>query len=154
MSMATVKDNLLWMLTGSVILCLSATVQKFLIGAPLVPQGYFVPVLFGGVSGLICGVYVKSMKETRVLLERSNAALDQRIRERTEALENAMAEIKTLKGILPICSHCKRIRDGKGKWHPVDVYVCRHTHADFSHSICPECMRRHYPEYGDAETGQ
>ncbi|MBU0480846.1 MAG: hypothetical protein KKG47_07075 [Proteobacteria bacterium] len=62
-------------------------------------------------------------------------------------LRRALDEIKALKGILPICSFCKQIRDDKGYWNQVEVYIRNHTDADFSHSICPECTRKHYPEY-------
>lgn len=61
-------------------------------------------------------------------------------------LEQALNEIKTLRGILPLCSFCKKIRDDKGYWEQVDVYIQEHTEADISHGICPECMEEHYPE--------
>jgi hypothetical protein len=66
-------------------------------------------------------------------------------RELRAGLERAIAEIKTLRGILPICSHCRRIRDDAGYWKQVEVYVRDHTHAEFSHSICPQCVQTHYP---------
>lgn len=62
-------------------------------------------------------------------------------------LSAAMAEIKTLRGIVPICSYCKNIRDDKGFWNKVDAYVMKHTEAEFSHGICPQCIAKHYPEY-------
>lgn len=55
-------------------------------------------------------------------------------------------EIKTLRGILPICSFCKKIRDDKGYWEKVEVYIHKYSQADFSHGVCPECMKKHYPE--------
>ena len=61
-------------------------------------------------------------------------------------LEKALREVKTLRGILPICSFCKKIRDDKGYWDQVEVYIHQHTEVDFSHGICPDCMRRHYPD--------
>jgi PAS domain S-box-containing protein len=61
-------------------------------------------------------------------------------------LQEALKEIKTLRGILPLCSFCKRIRDDKGYWELVDVYIHKHSLADISHSICPECVKKHYPE--------
>lgn len=64
-------------------------------------------------------------------------------------LKKALDEIKTLKGIVPICSHCKKIRDDKGYWDQVESYVAKHTEAQFSHSICPECSRTYYPELAD-----
>jgi len=64
-------------------------------------------------------------------------------------LKKALDEIKTLQGILPLCSFCKKIRDDKGYWEQVDVYIHKHLQADISHSICPECMQKHYPEYSE-----
>ncbi len=66
-------------------------------------------------------------------------------------LEKALAEIKTLRGIIPICVSCKRIRDDQGFWQRVDVYVRDHSEAEFSHSYCPECARKLYPDYADEE---
>ncbi len=63
-----------------------------------------------------------------------------------EDLNNAMKEIKTLQGIIPICAHCKNIRDDKGLWSQVEVYVRDHSEAEFSHGICPDCMRVLYPD--------
>ena len=60
--------------------------------------------------------------------------------------KKAEEEIKILRGILPICSFCKKIRDDKGCWEQVDVYIYKHSQADISHSICPECAKEHYPD--------
>lgn len=60
-------------------------------------------------------------------------------------LKKALSEVKTLQGILPICSHCKKIRDDKGYWNQVEAYIHAHSDAQFSHGICPECMKKHYP---------
>jgi PAS domain S-box-containing protein len=65
------------------------------------------------------------------------------IGELTEALGN----IKTLRGLLPICASCKKIRDDRGYWQKVESYISDHTQAEFTHGICPECLRRLYPEY-------
>nr|NJM04016.1 hypothetical protein [Desulfobacula sp.] len=54
--------------------------------------------------------------------------------------------IETLRGIVPICSFCKQIRDDKGYWNRVEAYVAQYTDAKFSHSVCPSCMEKHYPE--------
>jgi PleD family two-component response regulator len=62
-----------------------------------------------------------------------------------EKLQDALAKIKTLSGLLPICSFCKKIRDDKGYWNQIEVYVREHSDANFSHSICPECAKKHYP---------
>jgi len=61
-------------------------------------------------------------------------------------LQNALSEIKTLKGILPICSYCKKIRDDKGYWNQIESYVRDHSETEFSHGICQECAEKHYPD--------
>jgi hypothetical protein len=70
------------------------------------------------------------------------------------ALDRAEAQRTILTGLLPICSHCKRIRDDKGYWSQVDSYVSKHSEAEFSHSLCPSCLREHYPEYAEAIISQ
>jgi PAS domain S-box-containing protein len=55
-------------------------------------------------------------------------------------LQTALAEVKTLQGILPICSYCRKIRDDENYWHTVENYISRHTMSRFSHGICPSCM--------------
>ncbi len=64
-----------------------------------------------------------------------------------EELREALAKVKTLSGFLPICSACKKIRDDKGYWKQIENYICEHSEAEFSHSICPECARQRYPEF-------
>lgn len=64
-------------------------------------------------------------------------------------LQKALAEIKTLHGILPICSSCKKIRDDKGAWHQMEVYIRDHTNADFSHGLCADCAQKLYSKYTD-----
>jgi len=66
--------------------------------------------------------------------------------ENVDELETALEQIKTLRGIIPICAHCKKIRDSKGYWHQVEVYVRDHSKADFSHGLCADCMAELYPE--------
>jgi hypothetical protein len=61
-------------------------------------------------------------------------------------LEEARGKIRTLSGLIPICSSCKKIRDDKGFWQQVDVYVTKHSSAEFSHGICPDCADKYYLE--------
>ena len=63
-----------------------------------------------------------------------------------EELEDKLNEIKVLHGILPICSFCKKIRDDKGYWEQVEVYIHDHSDVDFSHGVCPQCLKEHYPD--------
>lgn len=62
-------------------------------------------------------------------------------------LQEALEKVKLLSGIFPICSSCKQIRDDKGYWHQVETYIKNHSEAEFSHSICPDCAERLYPEF-------
>ena len=66
------------------------------------------------------------------------------IRRTQKELEEATKEIKTLSGLLPICSSCKKIRDDKGYWNQIETYISQHTDADFSHGLCPDCMDKLY----------
>ena len=66
-------------------------------------------------------------------------------------LQDALAEIKTLQGILPICSHCKKIRDEEGDWNRIETYIREHSDAEFTHGMCPECIKEFYPEVADEE---
>lgn len=64
-------------------------------------------------------------------------------------LTDALAEVKTLSGLLPICASCKKIRDDSGYWNQIEKYIQEHSTAVFSHGICPDCARKLYPEFGD-----
>ena len=75
-------------------------------------------------------------------LEEKNTDLQQLNRELSVALE----EIKTLRGIIPICSHCKKIRDDTDSWQRLEEYISNHSEAKFSHGICPDCAEKHYPD--------
>jgi hypothetical protein len=61
-------------------------------------------------------------------------------------LKETQDELKQLRGILPLCSFCKKIRNDKGYWEKVDSYICNHSEAEISHGICPECMSKNYPD--------
>ena len=62
-------------------------------------------------------------------------------------LEGAMQHVKTLQGLLPICMYCKKIRDDSDSWHRLESYLEKHTGANFTHSLCEDCMAEHYPEH-------
>jgi len=109
--------------------------------------------------GLLAGTFNEmldrlqlSSRELEGKIEQLNNEID--AHERVEAekeelikeLQQALAEIKTLKGIVPICASCKKIRDDKGFWNQLEAYIRDHSEAEFSHSICPECARKLYPD--------
>ena len=60
-------------------------------------------------------------------------------------LRRAQQEVRTLRGILPTCAHCKKIRDEQGTWHAIESYISRHSEAQFSHGLCPECLPNYFP---------
>jgi len=86
-----------------------------------------------------------SIQKHQAEIIKSHDELETRVKERTEELEKALSEIKTLSGILPICSHCKKIRDDTGYWNQIEAYVRDHSDAEFSHGICQECAEKYYP---------
>lgn len=63
-------------------------------------------------------------------------------------LTAALQQVKTLKGLLPICCHCKKIRDDDGYWTRIEAYIHKHSDVELSHGICPECAKKHYPDLG------
>lgn len=64
-------------------------------------------------------------------------------------MKEAMDKVKVLRGLLPICSSCKKIRDDKGYWNHLEQYISKHSEADFTHGLCPACARRLYPNFMD-----
>jgi PAS domain S-box-containing protein len=84
----------------------------------------------GKLSGVLCSaIDITSLKATIANLQR------------------ALDEVHMLKGLLPICASCKNIRDERGTWQIMEKYIQEHSEAKFSHGICPECMRKLYPDY-------
>jgi hypothetical protein len=63
-----------------------------------------------------------------------------------QELQQALSEVKKLSVLLPICSSCKKIRDDRGYWNQIEFYIREHSEAEFSHSLCPECHDKLYPD--------
>lgn len=85
-----------------------------------------------------------ALSNSRALEERDHFAQEQ---ERLIAeLRATLKEVKTLKGLLPICSFCKRVRDDEGYWERLEEYLAKHADAEVSHGLCPDCVKEHYPE--------
>jgi AmiR/NasT family two-component response regulator len=78
-----------------------------------------------------------------VELRRLNAELQAR----NEELQGALAKVKMLSGLLPICASCKKIRDDRGYWQQVEVYIRDHSEVEFSHGLCPDCARELFPDF-------
>lgn len=108
-----------------------------MLGTPVISILFTVSMLLWSLE-LIGRVRVRDREQRRLL--------EAQVQERTKELQKALNEVKTLSGLLPICSSCKKIRDDKGYWNSVEYYIGLHTDADFTHGICPECTDSLYPE--------
>ena len=93
----------------------------------------------------ICGIGYASLQLSKRIGQ---------IRRSEQELKKALARVKHLSGLIPICASCKKIRDDRGYWTQIEAYVRDRSDADFSHSICPECEVELYPEYTAAENVQ
>ena len=63
-----------------------------------------------------------------------------------DIVQEKIAELKILRGLLPICSYCKKVRDDQGYWTQIENFIRDHSEAEFSHGICEECAKKHYPD--------
>ncbi len=104
-------------------------------------------IFFVSASGFFRGLteLVDTIDQQKQEIEESNAELNRANLE----LEAAIKEIKTLHGLLPICAKCKKIRDDQGYWQQLEEYLERHTEAELTHSLCPECISELYPEISE-----
>lgn len=89
------------------------------------------------------------MQKEMLTLNQSLSNTTRELHKKNAQLQAALKEIKTLQGIIPICSHCHKIRDDQQIWNQLEAYISEHTDAMFSHGICPECMEKHYPDLMD-----
>lgn len=90
----------------------------------------------------VCGLAIENARKHQAIKNAEN-----KLRLEKAKLEQALAQVKTLSGLLPICSHCKKIRDDQGYWNQIEKYVGEHSNAQFSHGICPECAKKFYPDF-------
>jgi HAMP domain-containing protein len=100
------------------------------------------------------GTLASSFNKMSRDLEKYHNKMEELVKMRTDELSQAnkqlqvsLEKIKTLSGFLPICASCKNIRDDKGYWNKIESYIEEHSKAEFSHSICPECAKKLYPEF-------
>ncbi len=119
-----------------------------------------VPVLYpdGEVFGTLCVLdikgntysetFIRLMRKFSKMLETHIASLymNKLLGDKNKTLSDYITEIKTLRGIIPICSYCKKIRDDKGYWKQIESYIHDHSEAEFSHGICIDCVKKHYPD--------
>lgn len=91
-------------------------------------------------------------KQLKKLNENLESTVVQRTKKLTEvnaALNKSLDELQTLRGILPICSFCKNIRNDEGYYEQIEAYIEKHSEVDFSHTVCPDCLKKHYPKEYD-----
>ncbi len=104
-------------------------------------------ILLSPCTGL--GLLAMVFKDVNVALESEitlRKTSEEKLHQTASDLERALKEIKTLQGIIPICGYCKKIRDDSGIWKQLEVYITMHSDAEFSHGVCPDCVRRFHPE--------
>jgi sigma-B regulation protein RsbU (phosphoserine phosphatase) len=102
--------------------------------------------LNAGANDYIRKPFDREELRARVRVGQRVVELEASVAARVYELQEALAHIKTLQGILPICMHCHKIRNDQESWELLEKYISEHTAAEFSHGICPECMRKYYPD--------
>ena len=101
-------------------------------------ESYQAMAVFIIVTGLIVTYLVRRAQERRETIEAENEQL-------ISALQQSLEEVNILSGMLPICSHCKKIRNDEGYWQQIETYIAERSEAIFSHGICEDCLEKHYP---------
>ncbi|MDO9041184.1 MAG: cache domain-containing protein [Desulfocapsaceae bacterium] len=109
-----------------------------------------------GLSFFIISQQVKNLRRRQIAeaeVERYRQNLEKLVVERTEELQLAQSKINIINSFLPICSHCKKIRDDRGYWNQIESYIRDHFEAEFSHGICPACAKEFYPDLDLSKKG-
>ena len=88
------------------------------------------------------------MEDEMVTLNQTLSNTSRELHKKNAQLKAALKEIKTLQGIIPICSHCHQIRDDQAVWNQLEKYISERTDVQFSHGICPNCLEKYYPDDG------
>ena len=102
--------------------------------------------LEAGANDYVSKPYDKSELHARIKVGERVLELQSALSRRVQELQEALAHIKTLQGILPICMYCHKIRNDQQSWDKIEKYIQEHSKAQFSHGICPECLKKHYPD--------
>ena len=100
-------------------------------------------------AGVAAGFLIWTITVPVMLFQIHEARARMTLRVTVGELRDTLAEVKRLKGLLPICMHCKKIRDEEGAWQQLERYISTRTDAKFSHGLCPSCLEEHYPPSAD-----
>jgi ligand-binding sensor domain-containing protein len=114
----------------------TAPITATVVVAPKVWETLWFRIAVGGVVGMVMVMLVRWR----------TSRLATRAHELEAAVNDALSSAKVLRGLLPICAHCKKVRDDGGYWTRIEDYISRHSEADFSHGYCPDCVEKHYGE--------
>ena len=106
--------------------------------------------LEAGANDYIGKPYDPDELRVRVKVGERVVALQSALTEQVNSLKEALGHVQTLQGILPICMHCHKIRNDQESWERLEKYISEHSDAQFSHSLCPECVEKYYPNIGGA----
>lgn len=102
--------------------------------------------LGGGANDYLTKPFAAGELWARIQVGQRMVELQEALETKVTELRESLEHIKTLRGLIPICMYCKKIRDDTGYWDQVEVYVCKHTEAAFSHGICPGCLKTWHPD--------
>jgi len=115
---------------------------------PPLKLSFLIGFLYLSVTTFLIFILMKhQVHQTALLrskLEIGDETLESRVKLRTAEFEKSFGELKILKGIIPICANCKSIRNGSGQWEQIEAYVQKHSEAEFSHGLCPDCDKELY----------
>jgi hypothetical protein len=137
-------------LVGSGLLTLGTFAMLLSAAAPgvrLLAWGHATVFAFG-VGWLFAAVHRRTQLQADAASQAQAEAL-RRNEQLVGELRDALASVKTLSGLLPVCAWCRRVRDDKGYWEQIEGYISSHSDATFSHGMCPDCFRRHEAEHPD-----
>jgi len=137
----------LFLINGLALIWVDAHIPRLIVDYP--DPSFRLPDLATGfgISMVACLLIVWTLLESydreRARLARANTKLEQ-----------SLQEIQTLRGLLPICSWCKKIRDDEGLWQQTEDYIAGHSAASFTHGVCPDCAKKQFSEYSETELNQ
>lgn len=116
-------------------------------------ESHAITIIFSTLCAVVASFFIlRNHIELTSILTRENIEserLQKELEDTVKQLRTTLSEVKTLTGLLPICASCKKIRDDKGYWSQIESYIREHSEVYFTHSICPVCAKKLYPQIYD-----